>query len=466
MKTKKITLFLMANVLCLSSFTISAKEIFANAAIGDDTKDGLTIENSVKTIPQAYALAEAGDVIKLDGTFLFENFLTIEKTGLTIQSVGSTKAVLDGDNAFYFFEIKSAITLKNLTFTKGYGGDGGALVFPLGFERDVKIQDCLFTGNEAGNRGGAIWYVTYGLPDKLTIDRCAFVNNLAGSHGGVIGFIPEGGDTNHGSLTINNSTFAQNNNLTGGGGVLFADGGATNNATFNFNNVTISGNVGGDNGGNCPGFRFIGNKMAVNIKNSVIEGNVAADGQFYDISFTDVPTSLTIQNSIVGNVTNNGGTLDPSTFVAVGSNVNNMKASTDESVAGLGEFANNYFMLSTGSLAYSYGKMESVTPETIVDQLGKTRTGEALCSAGAVEFFSFSTTGLNKNQMPNTLVSTSKGLIRIQAENASAKVYNVSGVLVGHFTVNGEASLSVKSGLYLVQLESGSNKKVSKIIVN
>lgn len=466
MKTKKITLFLMANVLCLSSFTISAKEIFANAATGDDTKDGLTIENSVKTIPQAYALAEAGDVIKLAGTFLFENFLTIEKTGLTIQSVGSTKAVLDGDNAFYFFEIKSAITLKNLTFTKGYGGDGGALVFPLGFERDVKIQDCLFTGNEAGNRGGAIWYVTYGLPDKLTIDRCAFVNNLAGSHGGVIGFIPEGGDTNHGSLTINNSTFAQNNNLTGGGGVLFADGGATNNATFNFNNVTISGNVGGDNGGNCPGFRFIGNKMAVNIKNSVIEGNVAADGQFYDISFTDVPTSLTIQNSIVGNVTNNGGTLDPSTFVAVGSNVNNMKASTDESVAGLGEFANNYFMLSTGSLAYSYGKMENVTPETIVDQLGKTRTGEALCSAGAVEFFSFSTTGLNENQMPNTLVSTSKGLIRIQAENASAKVYNVSGVLVGHFTVNGEASLSVKSGLYLVQLESGSNKKVSKIIVN
>ena len=345
MKTKKITFFLLANALCILSFSISAKDVFANSTTGDDTKDGSTFANSVKTVAQAYALAVDGDVIKLDGTFFFDLNLTIEKVGLTIQSVGTTKAILDGGNKTWIFDLKRSITLKNLTFTNGYGADGGALNIPLGFERVVEIEDCLFNANQAGNRGGAIWCQTYGLPDKLTIDRCVFTGNNSGSHGGAIAFIPEGGAaTNKAVLTLNNSTFTQNYNSTGGGGVLFVDGSATAYSTFNLNNMTVAGNYTYADGGNCPGFRFIGNKMAVNITNSIIEGNhtkdlnTDADGGFYDISFTDIPNALTIQNSIIGNVTVNGSTTDPSNFVAVGSSVNNRKVKGDVSVAGLGGF--------------------------------------------------------------------------------------------------------------------------------
>lgn len=464
MKTKKITLFLMANAICLSSFTTSAKDIFANAATGADTNDGLTSETAVATIAQAYVLAEAGDVIKLDGTFLFEESQISLEKALTIQSVGEAKAILDGDNSFYFFDVKSSVTFKNLTFANGYGGDGGALVLPLGFERDVKIQDCLFTGNEAGDRGGAIWCVTYGLPDKLTIDRCAFVGNQSGSHGGAIGFIPEGGETNRAVLNIYNSTFAQNMNIQGGGGVLFVDGGATNYATFNIINTTIAGNTGGDNGGNCPGIRFIGDAMSVNIKNSIIEGNTAADGNYYDISFTNSPLALTIQNSIIGNVTVNGGTIDASTFVAVGSNVNNMTG-TNPSVAGLGEFVDNHYLLTSESLAYNYGKMQNVTSETIVDQLGHTRSDESLCSAGAVEFYSL-TSGLKENTIPNSSIFSTKGEIKIKAENAYAKVYNISGILISSFEVKGSATFKAEAGVYIVRLESGMNRSTAKVLVN
>lgn len=466
MNTKKITLFLVANALCFLSFTMSAKDIYANSTSGDDTKDGSSIENSVLTVAKAYDLAAEGDVIKLDGTFLFDAVISLQKNGLTIQSVGSTKAVLDGDNSFYFFDVKSTVTFQNLTFTKGFGSDGGALNFPLGIERDVKILDCLFLANEAGGRGGAIWCVTYGAPDKITIDRCAFINNTAAGHGGVIGFIPEGGDTNKATLTISNSTFANNSNAAGAGAVLFVDGGATNNATFNISNVTMSGNVGGDNGGNCPGFRFIGSKMKVNIKNSIFEGNTASDGQFYDLSFTDAPTALTIQNSIVGNVTVNGGTIEPTTFIAVASNVNNMKLSTDVSVAGLGELTDNHFPLTSQSLAYKFGDMLNVTPEIIKDQLGHTRTGLTTCSAGAVEYSSFVVSAVDKNVLNTATISSLKGLIQVKAENASAEIYNISGILVNKMLVVGEASMNVTPGVYIVRVATASNKTVSKVIVN
>ena len=472
MKTKKITLFILANALCLLPFSLSAKDIFANSTSGDDTKDGSTAGNSVLTVAQAYTLASDGDVIKLEGTFLVDQNLTIEKAGLTIQSVGTTKAVLDGGNNTWIFDLKSSITLKNLTFSNGYGADGGALSIPLGFERDVKIEDCLFKDNQAGGRGGAIWCQTYGLPDKVTINRCVFTGNNSGSHGGAIGFIPEGGATNKAVLTINNSTFAQNFNTAGGGGVLFVDGGATAYATFNVNNVTISGNHTFDNGGNCPGFRFIGNQMAVNIKNSIIEGNhtkdlaTKTDGDFYDISFTDTPQALTIQNSIIGNVTVNGGTTDPSNFIAIGSNVNNMTVNGNESVAGLGDFTDNHYLLTNQSLAYNYGLMQNVTPETVIDQLGHTRSDATKCSAGAVEYFSFLVSAVDKTVLSAANISSLKGVIKVKAENATAEVYNISGILVNKMLVAGEASIPVTPGVYIVIVASSTNKSTSKVIVN
>lgn len=468
MKTKKITLLFFAGVLCMSS---SAKDIYVNAATGDDSKDGGTFENSVQTIEKAYALAENGDVIILKGTFVFEQPVVIEKSGLTIKSVGLEKATLDGDNSTQVLELRSSVTLRNLILTKGYGGDGGILNIPLvgDIERDVKIEDCVITMNEAGNRGGAIWCQTYGLPDKLTINRCAFIGNMSGSHGGAIAFIPEGGPTNKAQLNIYNTTFAHNSNFQGGGGVLFLDGGATNYATINLINVTMANNTGGDNGGNCPGIRFIGSDMTVNIKNSILEGNIASDGNYFDISFVDAPKALTVQNSIIGNVTVNGGTIETSTFVAIGSNINNV-TDMNNPVAGLGEFTDNHFPLTATSLAYNFGKVEGLTAEMNKDQLRHTRLDENICSAGAVEFFNPGPdpdpeTGLAENIMLDITVKSANGHLTINATSATARIYTISGSLVRTVEVIGQTSTELCSGLYIVHLESGMMQKAIKVVV-
>lgn len=449
------------------SLNASAKDIYASSASGDDSKDGLTAGNAVSTLTQAYTLAAEGDVIHLAGTFTFdETPLTIEKP-LTILSDGA-KAILDGTNSSQIFILKASVTLKNLKITNGYSSDqGGAINIPLGWERDVKIQDCLFIGNNTDGRGGAIWSQTYGNTDKLTIERCAFISNSAIGHGGVIAFIPEGGDTNKATLTINNTTFAQNSNTQGGGATIFVDGGATNGATFNFNNLTISGNVGGDNGGNCPGIRFIGNKMTVNIANSIIEGNTASDGLYYDISFTDNPTALTIINSVVGYVVNNGALVDNTLFTAVGSDVNAMHDIDAPSEAGLGELTTDYyFPLTSASKAYDYGRIQNITSDIYKDQLGRLRNGELKCSAGAIEFLSYVVSAVPEQQMENLKLTTRKNAISIEIPNAQVKIYNLLGKLVNNSKVSGQKTVSVDAGVYIVSIESEARLVTKKVVVH
>ncbi|MDP4238440.1 MAG: T9SS type A sorting domain-containing protein [Bacteroidota bacterium] len=465
MKTKKITLLMLVAALGWS-LNVSAKDIYANSTSGDDTKDGSTAENAVQTITQAYTLATDGDVIHLNGTFTFEEQpLSVEKA-LTILSDGG-KAVLDGTNNSQILILKASVTLKNLKITKGYSGDqGGAINIPLGLDRDVKIQDCLFIGNNTDGRAGAIWAQTYGNADKLTIERCAFISNTSLSHGGAIAYIAEGGSTNHAVLTINNTTFAQNTNAAGGGATLFVDGGATGYATFNFNNITLSGNTGGDNGGNCPGIRFIGKDMTVNIKNSIIEGNTASDGLFYDISFTDNPTALSIINSIVGYVVNNGAVVDASSFTVVGSDVNDMHEADTESVAGLGELTTGYyFPLTSASKAFDYGRMQNITSDLYVDQIGNLRSSDSRCSAGAVEFFSFTPNGISEQKIDNLKLSTVKNAISIEVPTARVKVYNLLGKLINDSKVIGSKIVSVAAGVYIVNIESNTKVINQKVVV-
>jgi len=119
MKSTITTFFFIANFLFFFSLTGSAKDIYVNPVSGNDTNDGTTVENSLQTIVQGYTMASDGDVIKLDGTFLLESELSIEKS-ITIESSGTAKAILDGQGACRFFTLKNNVTFRNLIFQNGY----------------------------------------------------------------------------------------------------------------------------------------------------------------------------------------------------------------------------------------------------------------------------------------------------------------------------------------------------------
>lgn len=450
----------------MSSFSLSAKDIFANAATGVDTNDGLTYETSVATVAQAYALASNDDVIKLNGTFLFDTEILMEKA-ITIESVGATKAILDGQGATRFFTLKNNVKFRNLIFKDGLASEGGAFFIPIGYWRDMNFTDCVFDGNVANGQGGVFRMITYGGTDLLKINRCLFVNNHSGDHGGVFSYIPEGGDPvgNKAILTISNTTFTNNKNNGGVGGILFVDGGAAQWGVFNFNNITVSGNSDlANTSGNIPGFAFVGSTMAVNINNSIIEGNPSQNGDYADLSFGAIPTALTIKNSIVGHVTVWGSTVDPVNFTVTESTVNSTKIAPDVLVAGLGAFNGTYFPLTSSSLAYNYGKMSNLTPEFNADQLGHARTNTTYTSAGAVEFYDdLSTQFINPKSKFNLVVD--KKQITITAENAKADVYNLTGVQVNSSMVKGDKTIALQQGVYIVKLTSNGNSTTYKIAV-
>ena len=465
MRTRIITSFFVPFALFFFSFSVSAKDIYASSTTGVDTNDGLTVGTSVASVASAYALASDGDVIKLDGTFLFSAEISMVKS-ITIESLSATKAILDGQGKCRFFTLQKNVTLKNLTFQNGLGDNGGAFFIPIGFVRTMNITDCIFDGNKATGQGGVIKMTTYGGTDLLKINRCLFINNFSGNHGGVINFIPEGGSqvNNIAVLSISNSTFTHNKNNGGVGGILFVDGGASKWATFNLTNITVSGNSdSGNPAGNNPGFAFIGSTMNVNVNNSIIEGNPLANGNYADLVFSATPTALTVKNSIIGNVTVNGVTVDPLNFVVTESNVNNVKISTDALVAGLGTFNGTYFPLTSSSLAYQYGKMSNLASEINADQLAHSRTNSTLTSAGAVNYVDIVSDSKNLNLKSNLLVG--KNQITIIAENSKAEVYNLSGILVNSALIQGSATMILKQGIYIVKISSSINKSTSKVII-
>ncbi len=466
MKAKKFTLFFMTGAFCLFSTSLSAKDIYANAADGNDANDGLTPESSVETVAQAYALASDGDIIKLTGTFYFEAEISLEKS-ITIEGLNETNAILDGQGACRFFTLKNNATFKNITFQNGYATEGGAFYMPIGFWRAMNFTDCVFDGNSAGGQGGVFRMITYGGTDLLKINRCLFINNFSGDHGGVFSYIPEGGDPvgNKATLSISNSTFTLNKNNGGVGGIMFVGGGATAWATFNFSNITVSGNSDFENtSGNQTGFVFMSGATTVNINNSIIEGNPLQNGDFSDLCFDATPTALTIKNSIVGHVTVWGVTVDPVNFTATESTVNSSKIKMDALVAGLGTFNGTYFPLTSESLAYDYGKMSNLPTELNSDQLGEARTNTSYTSAGAVEFYHDVPSEV-KNPVVKPEILSARNQITINTKHSEVEIYAVTGILVHKSTINESETIHLESGIYFVKSVSGLNKSITKVIV-
>ena len=142
-------------------------------------------------LQNAVKVADPNSTITIDGKIEASSGnsgeIEIDET-LTIEGkTGPDKDILDANGLSRIFKVASGktLTLKNLTLTGGKAtgtgdaGSGGAI-----FARDaseIKIENCIITGNEAYKNGGGL--NVEGTP--TTITNCTFTGNTAKNGGGI-----------------------------------------------------------------------------------------------------------------------------------------------------------------------------------------------------------------------------------------------------------------------------------------
>jgi fibronectin-binding autotransporter adhesin len=190
------------------------------------------------------------------------------------------------------------VTLNALTITNGVAtGDGSSGVLNGGgiySGGTLTVNNSTLANNNANQAGGGI----FNGGNTLTVNNCTFSGNQAAAEGG-------GGIFNFEQpLTVNNCTFSgnqANNSSFGGGGIANWTYG-----NLTVNNSTISGNqaTGGGNGG---GIYNRGNGT-LNLTNSVVCSNTAASGpNIYNLGTDNTGTSLVDTNAMLASLGNYGG---------------------------------------------------------------------------------------------------------------------------------------------------------------
>jgi len=312
----------------------------------------------------------------------------------------ATNSIFDGNESFqggFLFANKSTINMTKCEVTSNQAldasldthsddGRGGAF---MASNCQLTFKNVKFDFNLAQGMGG-VGFIGGSEVDQIYLfDGCSITNNDAGSYGEYAShagaFFFANGKMN---LTMVNTTIA-NNSCTAAGGIMMVDP-ANSGSEFTFINVTASNNQTQDNMGNCGGLRFLGDNHKVFIYNSIFEGNYSiANSAYADISFIGVPKNLVVENSIIGNVVNNGTTLTDGLSGVKNSTVNTLPA--EPFVAGLDEALDDEFgiwRLTDGALGINYGDAKFLKNLDIsVDQLGKVRPFENnKCYAGATEY--------------------------------------------------------------------------------
>ena len=170
------------NVTAPTTVTVKFKKV--KVVEGTNNLAWTLLKNAVK-------VADPNSTITIDGrigaTSGNSGEIEIDET-LTIEGkTGPDKDILDANKMSRIFKVASGktLTLKNLTLTGGKAtgtgdaGSGGAI-----FARDaseIKIENCIITGNEADTNGGGIY--VEGTP--TTITNCIFTGNTAKNGGGI-----------------------------------------------------------------------------------------------------------------------------------------------------------------------------------------------------------------------------------------------------------------------------------------
>jgi CSLREA domain-containing protein len=214
------------------------------------------------------------DIITFVGnyTITLGSQLPFVTTAITINGKGAANTIIQSASSpnvatWRIFQVTSTgnLTLNQMTVRNGRCNGS-----------------CTVLGNIEPNAGGAIYN-----GGTLTVTNSTIADNTADNGGGLY---------NSGTLTVTNSVFS-GNNANGGYG---RGGGIYNNGTLSVTNSTFSGNVAAFTGGG------IFSEGVLNVKNSTFSGNRAAGsgGGIHNNGTLDLANS-----TLVGNITNFGGGL-------------------------------------------------------------------------------------------------------------------------------------------------------------
>lgn len=173
---------------------------------------------------------------------LFSNCIFSNNKGANGGAVGTIGSSSEFINC-KFENNKATGTGGTGTSPNGKGGIGGAVyndgVDQNGVNNYIKMCGCTFINNTSGHEGGALSVIFYaGKGSVMAMDKCSFEgNSCSPDKGGAFYFM-------NGSITLTNSTFADNNSSASGGAIW-----ATN-YIANIYNCTFKGNnaLSGDNG--------------------------------------------------------------------------------------------------------------------------------------------------------------------------------------------------------------------------
>lgn len=164
---------------------------------------------SFKDIQSAIYSSNAGDVIKLSGTFYDpDNFgrITVNKP-LTITS--DSQAILDSQKKSSILYINAnarGSVISNLRFVNGIGECGGAILI---WSKDITVDNCVFENNFVNNAGGAIASkYDSDVPSNAVVKNCRFYNNGAKIAGGGLTLF---GDNSRVENCIFDTNYASNN---------------------------------------------------------------------------------------------------------------------------------------------------------------------------------------------------------------------------------------------------------------
>lgn len=286
----------------LNTFTRSAVAVAISQAVTVGSANAATIQvnstaddvNNVAncTLRDAIATANAGfelnngcDVVgafgdadtiefsdNLNGASvaLTQGQLLVSAPNLTIDGPDRDKLTIDAGGSSTVVSVfnDANVAMNDLIITGGYivSGYGGGLSVS---QATVRVEDCIITGNSAGNAGGGV-------------------------------------SVYRGTLSLINSTISNNTASFEGGGIELARQGS-----INLTNSTISGNSARDNGGGIYINTSAPSGTNVVINNSTISGNTArSGGGIFSTSFANLPSNVSLENSTIGNntaIVGNGG---------------------------------------------------------------------------------------------------------------------------------------------------------------
>ena len=169
------------------------------------------------------------------------------------------------------------IAVDGCTFTNNQatGGSGGGLYFLNQYSKTI-VKNCLFQGNTATIRGGAIFQQTYPTaPDGLFIANSTFVGNYAASRGGAL-YLYQAPDN-----VVVNCLFYENSAISRGTAAYFNTGTGTS-AVFCNNTLADNVYVG------CSGVIYA--DTTLNLDNSIV----------YNNNPNSFGGSVSARNSVVG----------------------------------------------------------------------------------------------------------------------------------------------------------------------